>query len=98
MIGRIIEICAKNRLFVFIVVTFLVVVGWWSLKHVPLDAIPDLSDVQVIVYTEWPGRSPDIIEDQLTYPIVTSFISAPHVKAVRGFTDFGYSYVYVVFD
>ena len=98
MIGKIIETCARNRAFVFVAVTFLVIGGWWSLQRVPLDAIPDLSDVQVIVYTEWPGRSPDIIEDQVTYPIVTSFISAPNVKAVRGFTDFGYSYVYVVFQ
>jgi copper/silver efflux system protein len=98
MIAKIIEISARNRVFVFLAVTFLVLLGWWSLQNVPLDAIPDLSDVQVIVYTEWPGRSPDIVEDQVTYPIVTSFISAPRVKAVRGFTDFGYSYVYVVFQ
>ncbi|MBI2817794.1 MAG: efflux RND transporter permease subunit [Acidobacteria bacterium] len=98
MIGRIIEACARNRAFVFIAVAFLVLAGWWSLQRVPLDAIPDLSDVQVIVYTEAPGRSPDIIEDQITYPIVTSFISAPRVKTVRGFTDFGFSYVYVIFE
>ncbi len=87
MIGRIIEICAKNRMMVFIAVIFLVLGGLWSLKNVPLDAVPDLSDVQVIVYTEWPGRSPDLIEDQVTYPIVSAFISAPRVKNVRGFTD-----------
>ena len=98
MIGKIIEFCARNRPFVFIAVIFLVAAGWWSLQRVPLDAIPDLSDVQVIVWTEWPGRSPDIIEDQVTYPIVTSFISAPHVKTVRGFTDFGVSFVYVIFQ
>ncbi len=83
---------------VFIAVALLVLGGLWSLKHVPLDAVPDLSDVQVIVFTEWPGRSPDLIEDQVTYPIVSAFISAPRVKAVRGFTDFGYSYVYVIFE
>ncbi len=98
MIGRIIEICAKNRMMVFIAVIFLVLGGLWSLKNVPLDAVPDLSDVQVIVYTEWPGRSPDLIEDQVTYPIVSAFISAPRVKNVRGFTDFGYSFVYVIFE
>src|SRR3972149_560169 len=98
MIGKIIEGCAKNRAFVFIFVAFLVAAGWWSLQRVPWDAIPDLSDVQVIVWTEWPGRSPDLIEDQVTYPIVTAFISAPRVKTVRGFTDFGVSYVYVIFQ
>ncbi|OFW28493.1 MAG: cation transporter [Acidobacteria bacterium RIFCSPLOWO2_12_FULL_60_22] len=98
MIGKIIEGCAKNRAFVFLLVAFAVAVGWWSLQNVPLDAIPDLSDVQVIVWTEWPGRSPDLMEDQVTYPIVTAFISAPRVRTVRGFTDFGVSYVYVIFQ
>jgi Cu(I)/Ag(I) efflux system membrane protein CusA/SilA len=98
MIGKIIEACARNRMFVVIGTVFAVFAGLWALQRVPLDAIPDLSDVQVIVYTEWEGRSPDIIEDQVTYPIVTAFISAPRVKTVRGFTDFGYSYVYVIFE
>ena len=98
MIQKIIEGCGKNRFFVLIFVAFLVAAGLWSLRNVPLDAIPDLSDVQVIVWTEWPGRSPDLIEDQVTYPIVTAFISAPRVKTVRGFTDFGVSYVYVIFQ
>ncbi|OFV93488.1 MAG: cation transporter [Acidobacteria bacterium RIFCSPLOWO2_02_FULL_61_28] len=98
MISKIIEGCAQNRFFVLFFVAFLVAAGWWSLRNVPLDAIPDLSDVQVIVWTEWPGRSPDLIEDQVTYPIVTAFISAPRVKTVRGFTDFGVSYVYVIFQ
>ncbi|MBI4442740.1 MAG: efflux RND transporter permease subunit, partial [Acidobacteria bacterium] len=98
MIHKIIAACARNRPFVFIFVAFLIVAGWWSLQRVPLDAIPDLSDVQVIVWTEWPGRSPDIIEDQVTYPIVTAFISAPRVRTVRGFTDFGVSFVYVIFE
>ena len=73
------------------------VAGWWSLQHVPLDAIPDLSDTQVIIYSRW-DRSPDIVEDQVTYPIVTAMLGAPKVKAVRGFSDFGYSYVYVIFE
>ena len=98
MIGKVIEACARNRIFVLIATVFGVIAGLWSLQRVPLDAIPDLSDVQVIVYTEWEGRSPDIIEDQVTYPIVTAFISAPRVRTVRGFTDFGYSYVYVIFE
>ena len=67
------------------------------MKHAALDAIPDLSDTQVIVYSRW-DRSPDIVEDQVTYPIVTAMLGAPHVKAVRGFSDFGYSYVYVIFE
>src|SRR6266699_7338680 len=68
------------------------------MTRTPLDAVPDISDVQVIVSTEWMGRSPDLIEDQITYPIVSALISTPHVKAVRGFTDFGISYVYVIFQ
>ena len=72
--------------------------GIWAMTRTPLDAVPDISDVQVIVSTEWMGRSPDLIEDQITYPIVSALISTPHVKAVRGFTDFGISYVYVIFQ
>src|SRR4029450_4972126 len=72
--------------------------GIWAVTATPLDAVPDISDVQVIVSTEWMGRSPDIIEDQITYPIVTSLLSAPRVRTGRGFTDFGISYVYVIFE
>ncbi|MFL5379224.1 MAG: efflux RND transporter permease subunit [Myxococcales bacterium] len=97
MIGRIIEISAKHRLVVFLLTAAAVVAGLWSLHHVPLDATPDLSDTQVIVYSKW-DRSPDVIEDQVTYPIVSSLLGAPKVKAVRGYSDFGYSYVYVVFE
>ncbi len=97
MIDRIIEFSARNRFFVIACFAALALAGWWSLQSVPLDAIPDLSDTQVIVFSRW-DRSPDIIEDQVTYPIVTAMLGAPHVKAVRGFSDFGYSYVYVVFD
>jgi len=79
-------------------VIFLGAWGLWALKNTPLDAIPDLSDVQVIIYTPWMGRNPTIIEDQVTYPIVTTMISAPRVKSVRGFSDFGYSYVYIIFE
>ncbi|MBZ5562813.1 MAG: CusA/CzcA family heavy metal efflux RND transporter [Acidobacteriia bacterium] len=98
MINRIIEFSAKNRVLIFIAVGLAVLGGLWSMMNVPLDAIPDLSDVQVIVYTEWPGRSPDLVEDQVTYPLVSAFISAPRVKAVRGFSDFGVSYTYVIFE
>src|SRR5258708_3757233 len=97
MINRIIEFSANNRFLVILVTAFATVLGIWSMKNVPLDAIPDLSDTQVIVYSRW-DRSPDIVEDQLTYPIVTAMLGAPRVKAVRGFSDFGYSYVYVIFE
>ncbi|MGA2185210.1 MAG: CusA/CzcA family heavy metal efflux RND transporter [Bryobacteraceae bacterium] len=97
MIDRIIEFSARNRFLVFVVAAFAMAAGIWSMRHIPLDAIPDLSDTQVIVYSRW-DRSPDIIEDQVTYPIVTAMLGAPRVKAVRGFSDFGYSFVYVVFD
>src|SRR3989475_1252824 len=98
MIERIIDWCASNRFLVFTGTVILTVWGIWAMRQTPLDAVPDISDVQVIVSTEWMGRSPDIIEDQITYPIVSALISTPHVKAVRGFTDFGISYVYVIFQ
>jgi len=97
MIEKIIAFSAKNK-FVVIFLTLGAVLGsLWCMRHIPLDAIPDLSDTQVIVYSRW-DRSPDIIEDQVTYPIVTSLLGAPKVKAVRGFSDFGFSYVYVIFQ
>ncbi|MFP5228539.1 MAG: efflux RND transporter permease subunit [Acidobacteriota bacterium] len=98
MLSRIIEICARNRFLVFTAVLLLTFAGIWSLRHIPLDALPDISDVQVIVHTAWAGEPPDVIEDQVTYPIVTSMLAAPHVKAVRAQTMFGDSYVYVVFQ
>lgn len=98
MLSRIIEVCARNRFLVFTAVLLLTLGGIWSLEHIPLDALPDISDVQVIVHTEWAGEPPDVIEDQVTYPIVTSMLAAPHVKAVRAQTMFGDSYVYVVFE
>jgi len=98
MIEKIIEGSARNRFLVFLMVGFLTAMGIWALKNTPLDAVPDLSDVQVIVYTPWMGRNPTIIEDQVTYPIVTTMISAPKVKFVRGFSDFGFSYVYIIFE
>jgi len=97
MIERIIEFSANNRLLVFTITAIACMMGIWSIRTMPLDAIPDLSDTQVIVYTRW-DRSPEIVEDQVTYPIVTAMLGAPKVKAVRGFSDFGYSYVYVVFE
>jgi Cu(I)/Ag(I) efflux system membrane protein CusA/SilA len=97
VIDRIIEFSGRNRMLVFLAAGFAVAAGIWSMLHMPLDAIPDLSDTQVIVYSRW-DRSPDIMEDQVTYPIVTSMLGAPKVKAVRGFSDFGYSFVYIIFD
>jgi Cu(I)/Ag(I) efflux system membrane protein CusA/SilA len=98
MISRIIDWCASNRFLVFTGTVVLTLWGIWAMTATPLDAVPDISDVQVIVSTEWMGRSPDIIEDQITYPIVTALLSAPRVRTVRGFTDFGISYVYVIFE
>ena len=97
MINRIIEFSARNKFLIFLMVAMGVAGGVWSILHMPLDAIPDLSDTQVIVYSRW-DRSPDIMEDQVTYPIVTAMLGAPHVKAVRGYSDFGYSFVYIIFD
>src|ERR1700733_5757439 len=98
MLSRIIEVCARNRFLVLTVVLLLTLAGVWSLGHISLDALPDISDVQVIVHTAWNGQPPDVIEDQVTYPIVTSLLSAAGVKAVRAQTRFGDSYVYVVFE
>jgi copper/silver efflux system protein len=98
MLSKIIDVCARNRFIVFTGVLLLTLAGIWSLRHVPLDALPDISDVQVIVHTGWAGEPPDVIEDQVTYPIVTSLLAAPHVKAVRAQTMLGDSYVYVVFE
>jgi Cu(I)/Ag(I) efflux system membrane protein CusA/SilA len=98
MIRRIIDWCAANQFLVFTGTIVVTLWGIWAMTRTPVDAVPDISDVQVIVSTEWTGRSPDLIEDQITYPIVTALISTPHVKAVRGFTDFGISYVYVIFQ
>ena len=97
MINRIIDFSVNNKVIVFILVAAACMMGWWSMQHLPLDAVPDLTDTQVIIYSRW-DRSPDIIEDQVTYPIVTAMLGAPQVKAVRGFSDFGYSYVYVIFE
>src|SRR6266481_4762368 len=97
-IERIIEASARNKFLVFVFTIFAVAAGFYGLMHTPLDAIPDLSDVQVIVYTDWEGRSPDLVEDQVTYPISTVFIAAPKVKFVRGESMFGKSFVYVIFE
>ena len=98
MIERIIDYSARNAFVVLLIVAALFVWGVYSIINVPLDAIPDLTDVQVIIFTEWMGRSPDLVEDQITYPIVTSLLGAPRVNTVRGISMFGMSFVYVIFD
>ncbi len=98
MISRWIDWCARNRFLVFMGTLLLVLSGIWALRHIPLDALPDISDVEVIIHTPWAGQPPSIIEDQVTYPIVTTLLAAPHVKAVRAQTMFGDSYVFVVFE
>lgn len=97
MINRIIDFSVEHKLAVIVLTIAACIGGWWAMVTLPLDATPDLSDTQVIVFSRW-DRSPDIVEDQVTYPIVTAMLGAPRVKAVRGFSDFGYSYVYVVFE
>jgi Cu(I)/Ag(I) efflux system membrane protein CusA/SilA len=97
MIAKIIDWCGNNRLIVLIAVAFAVIWGIWSINQVPLDAIPDISDTQVIIFAKW-MRSPDVIEDQVSYPIVSSLLGAPKVKAIRAFSDYGFSYIYVIFE
>ncbi len=97
MIDRLIDLSVKHRPTVFVVVAGACLLGWWSMRRMPLDAIPDLGETQVIVFSRW-DRSPDVVEDQVTYPIVTAMLGAPKVKTVRGISDFGYSYVYVIFE
>lgn len=97
MIEKIIDYCARQKFVVLIFAAAVVAIGIWTLYNQPVDAIPDLSDTQVIVYSRW-DRSPDIIEDQVTYPITTALLGAPKVKAIRGYSDFGFSYVYIIFE
>lgn len=98
MIARLIHACIANRVLVLVAAALLAVVGIWSVKNTPLDALPDLSDTQVIIRTQWAGQTPRIIEDQVTYPLATTMLSVPGVKAVRGFSFFGDSFVYILFD
>ncbi|MCJ7547468.1 MAG: efflux RND transporter permease subunit, partial [Deltaproteobacteria bacterium] len=97
MINKLIELCARNKFIVFLLIGMAIAAGLWSIKNVTLDAIPDLSDTQVIIFSRW-DRSPDVIEDQVTYPIISSLLGVPKVKDIRGFSDFGFSYVYVIFE
>src|SRR5216684_2167436 len=98
MVAKIIEFCARNRLLVLLGVAFAAAGALYSIHRLKLDAIPDLSEPQVIIFTEWTGRSPTLVEDQITYPIVASLIAAPHVTSVRGFSMFGMSFIYVLFE
>src|SRR5271157_4526902 len=97
MIAKIIEFSARNKFIIFLVMILSLAWGYWALKNAPLDALPDLSDTQVIIYTEWTGRSPDLVEDQITYPISSTLLAAPQVQAVRGFSYLGSSFIYVIF-
>jgi Cu(I)/Ag(I) efflux system membrane protein CusA/SilA len=98
MIARVITWSARNLMLVFIATAFAVVAGVWAIRTLPLDAIPDLSDTQVIVYTEAPGQAPQVVEDQVTYPLTTSMLTVPRSKVVRGFSFFGVSFVYIIFE
>src|SRR5574342_428726 len=97
MINKIIEYCAHNKFIVFLFIGMAVFAGLYSMNNIRLDAIPDLSDTQVIIFSRW-DRSPDIMEDQVTYPIITALLGVPKVKDIRGFSDFGFSYVYIIFE
>src|SRR5574340_242011 len=98
MISKIIAYSGRNKFFVFLMVGFLLLWGIWTIQHLPLDALPDLSDTQVIIYIDWPGRSPNLVEDQITYPISSTLLAAPKVQAVRGFSYLGSSFIYVIFE
>jgi len=98
MIEKIIEWSVKNRFMVILATLFIIVAGILAMINTPLDAIPDLSDVQVIVYTEYPGQAPEVVEDQVTYPLTTAMLSVPFAKVVRGYSFFGYSFVYLIFE
>src|SRR5262245_50656619 len=98
MIARLNDASARNKLLVALAMLMMTGIGIWSLLNTPLDALPDLSDTQVIVYTEYPGQAPQVVEDQVTYPLATALLAVPHARVVRGFSNFGVSFVYVVFE
>src|SRR6202451_749638 len=98
MIARLIAWSARNLLLVFFGAGFAAAAGIYAVAHLPLDAIPDLSDTQVIVYTEYKGQAPQVIEDQITYPLTTAMLTVPKSKVVRGFSFFGVSFVYIIFE
>src|ERR1039458_7576779 len=98
MLQRVIDFSLKNKFVVLLETAAAVLGGAYAVKKIPLDAIPDLSDVQVIIYTEWPGQAPQIVQDQVTYPLTTKMLSVPKAKVVRGYSFYGFSFVYVIFE
>src|SRR5215831_15617966 len=98
MLQRIIDYSLRNKFIILLGTLALVLGGIYSIRNIPLDAIPDLSDVQVIIYTEWPGQAPQIVQDQVTYPITTKMLSVPKAKVVRGYSFYGFSFVYIIFE
>src|SRR5437667_8750041 len=98
MLKGIIDFSLKNKFIVLLATAALVLGGVYAVRNIPLDAIPDLSDTQVIIYTEWNGQAPNIVEDQVTYPITTKMLSVPKAKVVRGYSFYGLSFVYVIFE
>src|SRR5664279_6182164 len=98
MLQRIIDFSLRNKFLVLLATVMLVFGGVYAARHIPLDAIPDLSDTQVIIYTPWEGQAPNIVEDQVTYPITTKMLSVPKSKVVRGYSFYGFSFVYVIFE
>jgi len=98
MIARLIEWCMNNRAMVLLLTACVVAGGFWAMFNITVDAIPDLSDVQVIVQTEYPGQNPEVVEKQVTYPLTTAMLSVPYAKAVRGLSMFGTSFVYIIFE
>ncbi|KKM21819.1 hypothetical protein LCGC14_1631550, partial [marine sediment metagenome] len=98
MFDKLIELSIKNRMIILILTGIVLIFGINSIMNIPLDAIPDLSDVQVIIYTEFPGQAPQVVEDQVTYPLTTTMLSVPKSKTVRGYSFFGFSFVYIIFE
>src|ERR1700687_3733381 len=98
MLRAIIDFSLRNKGMVLLATVALTLAGIFALRNIPLDAIPDLSDTQVIIYTEWPGQAPQIVQDQVTYPITTKMLSVPRAKVVRGYSFYGFSFVYVIFE
>src|SRR5512147_2213020 len=98
MLNAVIDWSARNRFLVLLATAFVVIAGIVAIAKTPLDALPDLSDVQVIVYTEYPGQAPQVVEDQVTYPLASAMLTVPRSRVVRGFSYFGVSFVYVIFE
>jgi len=98
MLEKIIELSIKNRFLVILGTAFVLFWGAYTMTKIPLDAIPDLSDVQVIVFTKYPGQAPQVVEDQVTYPLTTAMLAVPYAKVVRGYSFFGFSFVYIIFE